>query len=142
MTDMLSQVSKIDVITASGTTNQIKTPVLDMDEDGGFTNVMFFAAASVTATGQYLGFRMGTASASAGLETATGDVTHTLANLYLDVHKPRFRYVQGLFTAASASSPHRAIGAIRYGARSVPTTQPAAMTGAQLYSPSTGGSTA
>ena len=124
---------------ASGTTSVLKTPVIDML---GAEGILFMAGATVTSTAQSLRFRMSTASASGGMSEATGDTSHTATGvLYLDVHRPSKRFVQGLFTASGASSPARFVTAIKYGLRSEPSTQPAGTTGKRLYSPGSGTAT-
>lgn len=121
---------------SGGAGNVAKTRVIDM---AGFESVMFLAVASATNASNRLAFRSGTASASGGLSDATGDVEHvTTGAMYLDVFRPTKRYVQGRYSASGATSPHVGIIGIAYGARSVPTTQPAETTGTRLYSPGSG----
>lgn len=138
----LSRQVRINVYPASGTTGVQETTVLDMAD---FENVLFIAAATVTSTAQQLTMNMGTASTTGAgnFSEAIGDSSHvSTGGLYLDVHRPTKRFVQGRFTSSGASSPARAVMAIRYGARSVPTTQDASgATGTQLYSPGSGTAT-
>ena len=123
----------------SGATTILKTPVIDMVDA---ESVLFLGAATVTSTAQWLKFRMSTASASGGMSDATGQVDHTATGLlYLDVHRPIKRFVQGIFTASGASSPARFVGAVKYGMRSQPSTQPAGTTGLRVYSPGSGTAT-
>ena len=133
--------SRINGYAASGTTSPLETSVLDMN---GFDSVMFVGLASVTNTGQYLSFQMGTASTTgaANFSEATGNVEQTVTGaIVMDVFEPTKRFVQGRFTASGASAPARGLLAIRYGARSLPTTQDAGSLVGRFYSPGSGTAT-
>lgn len=135
--NILSESVNINAYAASGATTPLNTSVLDMD---GYEGVLFIAAATVTSTAQHLKMQMGTASGS--LSDATGRVEHSVVGLYLDVFRPTKRFVQGSFTASGASSPGRAITAIRYGARNQPATMSTALVaGLALSSPGSGTAT-
>lgn len=138
MAGELSRDVNFGTIAASGTTNPLKTPVLDMS---GYEGVLFFAGATVTSTAQHLKMRMSTASASGGMSDATGRIEHATMSIYLDVRRPIKQFVQGLFTASGASSPARSISWVQYGARTLPVTQETTMGGLRVYSPGSGTAT-
>ncbi len=134
-----SRRSVITGVASSGITGNVKTPVFDMN---GFESIMFVAVASATNSSNILAFRMSTASASGGMSDATGKVQHTSTGaLVLDVRKPTKRYVQGRYSASGATSPAVGLIGLMYGARSLPTTQPAETTVTRLYSPGSGTAT-
>ena len=132
----LSRRGLIQGAASSGITGLVKTPVFDMS---GFESIMFMAVASATNSSNRLAMRMSTASASGGMTDATGQVSHTVTGvLVLDVYRPTKRFVQGRYTASGATSPAVGIVGVAYGARSEPTTQPAATLVTRLYSPGSG----
>lgn len=139
----LSRNAVIDMYTASGATTPLETTVLDMN---GFESVIFLGLSSVTNTGNQLAVLNGTAST-----TGAGNFSEVFSpvgasavtsGIYADVYRPTKRFIQGNWEASGASAPARALVAIRYGARSVPTTQPAGTTGVRMYSPGSGTATA
>ena len=126
----------IQGVAASGGAANVKTPVFDMLN---FESIMFLAVASATNSSNRLAFRMSTASATGGMTDATGQVAHTVTGtLVLDVYRPTKRFVQGRYSASGATSPAVGVIGIQYGARSQPTTQPAATLVTRLYSPGSG----
>ena len=136
MADRLSERSYITGVAASGGTANVKTPVFDMK---GFESIMFMAVASATNSSNRLAFRMSTASSSGGMSDATGQVAHTTTGvLVLDVQRPIKRYVQGRYAASGATSPAVGVIGVAYGARAMPTTQPAETLVTRLYSPGSG----
>lgn len=135
-----SQKSRINMYTAVSATTPLETSVLDMLN---FESVLFVAQSSVTSTAQSLRMLNGTASTTGAgnFSEVIGDTSHTTTGgSYLDVFRPTKRFVQGQFTASGAAGP-RSLVAIRYGARSQPTTQDAVVTGTLLYSPASGTAT-
>ena len=132
----ISRQAYITGVAASGAAGNVKTPVIDM---AGFESIAFMAVASATNSSNRLAFRMSTASASGGMSDATGQVSHTTTGvLVLDVYRPTKRYVQGRYSASGATSPAVGLIGIAYGARSLPTTQPAETAVTRLYSPGSG----
>lgn len=132
----ISRQAYITGVASSGITGNVKTPVFDM---AGFESIAFMAVASATNSSNRLAFRMSTASASGGMTDATGQVSHTATGvLVLDVYRPTKRYIQGRYSASGATSPAVGLIGIAYGARSLPTTQPAETVVTRLYSPGSG----
>jgi hypothetical protein len=137
-----SRHSLINAYTQLGTTSPVETSVLDMN---GFESVLFVVAATVTSTGNQLVVKGGTATATgAGFSEVFSPVgaSHVVDTLYADVYRPTKRFIQGSFESSAASSPTVSITAIRYGGRSLPTTQEAETTGVRMYSPGSGTATA
>jgi len=134
-----SQKSRINAYVAVSATTPLETTVLDML---GFESVLFIAQSTVTSTAQSLRMLNGTASTTGAgnFSEVVGDTSHTATGgLYLDVLRPAKRFVQGQFTASGAAGT-RGLVAIRYGAKSQPTTQDIAV-GTLLYSPASGTAT-
>ena len=133
---MLGYEALITADGATGATTALNGAIVDMD---GFENVLFIAGATVTSTAQWLKMQMGTATDA--MSDATGQVDHTQATLYLDVHRPIKRFVRGVFTASGASSPYRSLITVQYGARVKPTTNATTVALDTLYSPASGTAT-
>lgn len=135
--------SQISGVGTTGTSASLQGDIIDMASNGGFESVMFIgqlsASANATATGTYLKVSVGTASDS--LTDSTGDVRGTKKTLYLDVYRPKHRFVRGTLMQGSATIAYETLHTIAYGARRTPTTQPASTTGIALQSPGTGTAT-
>lgn len=135
------QKSRINGYAASGATTPLETTVLDML---GFESVMFIGISSATSTAQHVAMVAGTASATGAgnFSETTGEVVHSVSGAVVgDWFRPAKRFVQGRFTASGATGAARAIVAIRYGARSEPTTQDAPTVVNSFYSPGSGTAT-
>ena len=134
--------ARINAYAASGTTAPQESSVMDML---GFESIMAIGIATVTSTAQQLTFNEGTASTTGAgnFSEVVGDTSHTTTGgLVLDQYRPTKRFVQARMTASGASAPARGLVVIRYGARSLPSTQDAS--GAvvtQLYSAGSGTAT-
>lgn len=136
MANRFSENAYITGVASSGITGNVKTAVFNLD---GFESACAIAIASASNSSNHLAMRMGTASASAGLSDATGHVAHTTSGaLVLDVFRPVKQFVQFRYSASGATGAAVAIAAFAYGARSVPTTQPAETVVTRLYSPGSG----
>ena len=79
-----------------------------------------------------------TGTASGALSDTTGMVNLTKTGLYLDTVRPVKQFVQGNFKTTASGPDEQQLIAIRYGARSLPVTQPASTTGLIVYSPGSG----
>lgn len=118
------------------------TPILDMD---GYEGVLFLAYQEATNTSNQLVARGGSATASLTEYTGpqTGEASGTLGSLYLDVFRPEHRYIDGIILTSAGAVGNTVITALRYGARSFPTTQATAgWNGRALATPNTGTATA
>ncbi len=121
---------------ATGTT----TPILDMD---GYEGVLFLGYQEATNTSNQLVARGGSATASLTEYTGPsgGEASGTQGSLYLDVYRPKHRYVEG-YLHTSGAVGNTVITALRYGARTMPTTQASGWNGRALATPNTGTATA
>jgi len=136
MADRLSERSIIAGAASSGVTGNVKTPVYDMSQGN---SILFIAVASASNSSNRLAMRMGTASASAGLSDATGQIAHTVSGvLVYDAYKPTKRFVQGRYSASGATGAAVAIVGIQYGLRQTPSTHPAATLVGRFYSAGSG----
>ena len=126
---------------ATGATTPLETTVLDMN---GFENLLLVGIATVTSTGNRIQVLGGTATATGAgnFSQFVGETSALTTALALDVYRPVKRFAQGQLSATAASSPIRALVAIRYGGRAQPTTQDAGITLNRLYSPVSGTATA
>lgn len=98
------------------------TPIFDM---AGYEGVLFLAYQEATNASNQLFARGGTATNAMSDYTgpAGGEASGTLGSLYLDVFRPKKRYIEGVLMCGSGSAGNTLITAIRYGARTLPTTQ-------------------
>lgn len=139
--DMARQV-RINAYSASGTTSPQESSVLDMQ---GFEGILAIGISTVSSTAQQLTFQTGTASTTGAgnFSEVVGDSSHvSTGGQFLEMYRPIKRFAQARMTASGASAPSRGLVVIRYGARSVPTTQDASgATGEFLYSPGSGTAT-
>lgn len=118
------------------------TPILDM---AGYEGVLFLAYQETTNTSNQLMARGGSATASLTEYTGPsgGDASGILGSLYLDVFRPKHRYIEGVLQAGSGGAGNVVLTALRYGARGLPTTQATdAWNGKSLATPNTGTATA
>jgi hypothetical protein len=131
-----SQRSEIYPVAASGITGNVKSPVIDM---AGAESVMAIAAASATNASNRLAMRMSTASASGGMSDATGETSGiSSGGLVLDVYRPPKRFVQFRYSASGATGAAVGLAVIKYGLRSLPSTQPTPTTVKREYAPGSG----
>lgn len=135
--------SRINAYAASGTTGVLESTVLDM---AGFESALIVGIATVTSTAQQLFAEGGTASTTGAgnFSQYVGDASHvSTGGEFVDLYRPTKRYLQARFSASGASAPARGLVVLRYGARSMGTTQDASgATGVRLYSPGSGTATA
>ena len=133
----LSQDAEIYVYrqATSNSTGTLQTTIYDMN---GFEGIMMISGRATTDadTSSKLFWQVGTASGS--LSDTTGMVNITKTGLYFDLVRPIARYVQGNFKTTVSGADEQQIVVLRYGARSVPVTQPASTTGLVVYGPGTG----
>ena len=122
---------------SSGSTAVLQTTVFDMT---GFEGLMLIGYRNATLAETSGGLFVQTGTASGTLSDTTGIQNLAQTCIYLDNHRPDKRFVQGNFRA-TASGEQRTLIALRYGARSLPTTQPASTTGKVLYTPGSGTAT-
>lgn len=132
----LSERCAISMVGTTGTSAALNSDIIDMASNGGFENVMFIAHQSASQADAQLIAQVGTASDS--LSDATGNVLGTKSTLYLDMKRPIHRFVRGVLEAGSATIAYETLTAIAYGARKLPTTQPASTTGLAVASPGSG----
>lgn len=125
---------------ATGTT-AVSGGIVDTD---GYENVLFLARLETTSTAAQLIALGGTATAALSEYTGpeSGEASGLLPNLFLDIHRPKMRYIQGA-VYATAAAQNLYLETILYGPRSMPTSQSTAIAhGRQLYTPNTGTATA
>ena len=139
----LSRHALINAYGASGTTAALETSVLDMN---GFESVLFIAHSSVTSTANVLAVLNGTASTTGAgnfsqVFSPVGASQVTTGAVFADVYRPGKRFIQGSFNTSDATGTNKGLVAIRYGGRSLPTTQEAVTTGVRMYSPASGTAT-
>lgn len=131
-----SKRGSISAVGTTGTSAALSGDIIDMASNGGFESVLFIAHQSASQADAQLICQTGTASDA--LSDTTGNVLGTKATLYLDVYRPNKRFVRGILEAGSATIAFESLVTIPYGARSLPTTQPASTTGQSVYSPGSG----
>jgi len=116
------------------------TPILDME---GYEGVLFLAYEEATNTSNQLVARGGSATASLTEYTgpSQGEASGIMTNLYLDVFRPKHRYIEG-YLHTSGAQGNTLLLALRYGAQALPTTQDTATWwGRALSTPNTGTAT-
>ena len=139
MTKMFSLESVIaDSTWATGAT-ACSGAVVDTD---GYENVLLIGQLESTNANAQLVAKGGSATASLSEYTGpeTGEASGVAKTLYLDIHRPKFRYIQGT-VFASAGAQNANIITILYGPRSMPTSNSTLVNGRQLYTPNTGTAT-
>ena len=119
----------------TNSTGTLQTTVFDMT---GYEGLLLLSGRATTDadTSSKLFIQDGTASDAMSDTTGMQNITKT--GLYLDVVRPVKRFVQGNFKTTASGADVQQIWALRYGARTQPTTQPASTTGKVLYSPGSG----
>jgi hypothetical protein len=133
----------INLTQAAGATGStgVSTPVLDMD---GYEGVLFLGYEETTNTSNQLVVRGGSASGSLSEYTGTsgGEASGTQVNLYLDVFRPKHRYIDACVNSSLGATGNCHLVAIRYGGRKLPATNATDWNGKALSSPNTGTATA
>ena len=122
----------------TGTSGNLKGQVIDTKDIEG---VIILGFTPTTNASTWIKIRMATDSATGNMSDATGEVLATLRTLYLDVHRPAKRFVQGVFKGATTTGSYRTLTTITYGHRNLPTTYDASATGLRVYSPGSGTAT-
>lgn len=126
-----------------GTTGATAASGAIIDTDG-YEGVLFLAKIESTAATDQLVALGGTATNAMSEYTGPnqGEASGVLANLYLDVFRPKKRYVQGQ-VFASAGGKNLEVLTILYGPREMPITQTTTVwNGRELATPNTGTATA
>lgn len=124
-----------------GTTGTTAASGAIVDTDG-FENVLLLGRLETTATGSMLRALGGTATDAMSEYTGPsggGEASGIARTLYLDIHRPTKRYIQGQIEATAACN--LSVVTILYGPRSKPTSNATTVNGKQLYSPNTGTAT-
>jgi len=137
MTKMFSKESVIADWTANTTgTTAASGTIVDTD---GYENVLVLAKLETSQAAARLTCLGGTATDAMSDYTGptAGQVLGVAPNLYLDVHRPKKRYFQGI-CYASAGGQNIQIVTILYGPRSTPTSNSTLVNGLQLYTPNSG----
>ena len=136
-------IEQINITQVAGTTGSTgtTTPILDMT---GYEGVLFLGYEETTNTSNQLIARGGSATASLTEYTGPsgGEASGTQANLYLDVFRPKHRYIEGQLNSSLGTTGNVHLIAIRYGARGLPTTNATDWNGKALSTPNTGTATA
>jgi hypothetical protein len=127
--DLLSERSRISAEGTTGTSGTLSGEIIDFASNGGAESALGIAWRSASQADAVLCYQAG--SASDALSDTTGDVSGKSC-LYLDVYRPHQRY--GRFQVRAGSATIAAVSLVThvYGARKVPTTQPASSTGARI----------
>lgn len=138
MTEMFSLDSVIADWTETTGSTVCSGAVVDTD---GYTKVVIYGKLETTSTGNQLIVRGGTATDAMSEYTGPigGEASGIAPNLYIDVDRPRKRYIQGLANATAACN--LGVLTILYGARSKPTSNATTANGIQMYSPVSGTAT-
>lgn len=131
-----SKRSQISAVGTTGTSAALNGDIIDFASNGGWESALGIAIQSASQADAQLIFQSGTASGS--LSDTTGNVLGTKATMYLDVQRPPHRFGRFVVEAGSATIAFETLVTQVYGARSMPTTQPASTTGESVYSPGTG----
>lgn len=127
--------------TVSNSTVALQSSVFDMT---GFEGAIALSGRGTTAAESSGGLSAltGTASASGGLSQTTGIVNLTKTGIYMEQYRPGKQFLQFSFLVTGTGQVDvQEITVIRYGARAVPTTQPASTTGTIYYTPGSGTAT-
>lgn len=125
-----------------GTTGTTAASGAIIDTDG-YEGVLLLAKIESTADTAQLVALGGTATDAMSEYTGpnTGEASGELTNLYLDIHRPKKRYIQGQ-VFASAGGQNTEVLTILYGPRTLPVTQTTTVwNGRELASPNSGTAT-
>ncbi len=138
--NLISRINLASLVVGTSGGTGASTPILDMD---GYEGVCFIGYEEATNTSNQLVARGGSATASLTEYTGPsgGEASGTQTNLYLDVFRPKHRYIEG-YLHTSGSVGNSLLLAIRYGPRTLPTTNATVWNGNSLFSPNTGTATA
>lgn len=135
-----SRRAEISAVNTTGTSAALNGDIIDMSK---YESVLFMGHRSATeaddASCAKLVVQAGTATGS--LSDTTGDVAFSKSLVYIDYQRGARQFVRGVIRPGSATVAHTELITMAYGARSLPTTQPASTTGLRLYSPGTGTAT-
>ena len=139
--NLISQINLASLVAGTSGATGASTPILDMD---GYEGVLFLAYEETTNTSNQLIARGGSATNSLTEYTGPsgGEASGTQVNLYLDVFRPKHRYIEGYLNSSLGATGNALILALRYGARTTPTTNATVWNGKELFSPNTGTATA
>ena len=126
----------------AGTTGATAASGAIIDTDG-YESVLLLAKLETTNAAHQLVALGGTATDAMSEYTGpeSGEASGIAPNLYLDIHRPKKRYVQGQ-VFASAGGINIQLLTILYGARVQPTTNTTMVNGRRLQSPNSGTATA
>ncbi len=138
--NLISQVNLASLVAGTTGSTGVSTPILDTD---GYEGVCFIGYEEATNTSNQLFARGGSATASLTEYTGPsgGEASGTQVGLYLDVFRPKHRYIDGVLHT-SGTVANTVLLAIRYGARATPTTNATVWNGRELATPNTGTATA
>lgn len=123
--------------TATNATGRLNGDIVDMD---GFEGVLFIADYAATNAGadSYLAVQTGTATDA--MSDTTGEQRLAVNTVFVDHIRAGKRFARGVLIS-TASGETKALLTIQYGARALPTTNPAGTTGIRVYSPGSGTAT-
>lgn len=130
-------ITKVKDPTTASATGNISSDVLDM---ANYEGVVFFTSVGTASSSNSMKAVAGTSSGSVGDLTGTAvAVASSDEDLWLDIHRPRLRYI-GVVVTREAATKCGDIWAIQYGGRVKPedNTTPGTITGEAWVSPSTG----
>ena len=121
--------------TVTNSTGTLQSTVFDMT---GFESIVLLSGRQTTDadTSSKLFFQTGTASDA--LSDVTGQQRIALTNIFLEMHRPLKRFVQGNFKTTVSGVDTQDLKVLLWGARNLAATQPASTTGLILYSPGSG----
>lgn len=138
MTNLFSLEMVIADRTAATGATAASGAIVDTD---GYENVLLIGMLETTSTGNQLIALGGTATDAMSEYTGPGggEASGLAGTLYLDIHRPRKRYIQGNVNTTAAINVE--VLTILYGPRNKPTTNATTVHGRQLYSPVSGTAT-
>lgn len=133
------KITHVKAVTSGAATGNVVSDVLDMQ---GYEGVLWVATYGTANSSNGIKAGMSSASASGGMEDMVGTQVAGLSTggtVWLDVYRPRKRYVQATLTR-QASSKLGSVYALQYGARLFPVDNTIAdlITGELHSSPDTG----
>lgn len=134
---LIDQVNLVEFVPGTTGGTGSTTPILDMT---GYEGILFLAYAEATNASIQLFARGGTATADMSELTGpeAGEATGVAPSLYLDVYRPKERYIEGVLMCGSGGAGNSAIVGLRYGARALPTTNSTLWHGLALATPNSG----
>lgn len=115
----LVKITKVKDPTTAAASSVVESDVLDM---AGYEGVVFFTSYGTAAADNTIKLKGSTAASTSGMGDITGSsvgVASSDEDVWLDVYKPRYRYLQ-LAALRATSTKLGDIWAVQYGGRKLP----------------------